>query len=161
KEAAIDAIGQCVGAEAKPLVPQFIEAAKGKNDAIRKAAIRTLGEIGPEGKACVPVLLEALNDKDEAVQKLAIEAIGKVGAATSEAIPLLVPMLKDPRLSYFAAMTFADIGADTPAEAIGPLVEMLKDKDKNNRFAAAKALGSIGGPAKQAAFQPLLQTYRD
>lgn len=68
-------------------VQRDIEALKGPDVEVRRAAARALGDIGPEAKEAVPELIEALNDED--MDLIAVWALGRIGPAAVAAVPAI------------------------------------------------------------------------
>jgi HEAT repeat protein len=81
-------------AHGKPL-EHWLQAARDSNAAVRKKAVKVLGNVGPVDPAIVPALSEALQDRDAEVRREAVLALSKAGPAAREAIPLLTTAQKD------------------------------------------------------------------
>jgi HEAT repeat protein len=60
-------------------VPALIEALEDRDDHLRCAAAKALGEIGPEAKLAIPALIKALEDENFHVRLDAAEALGEIG----------------------------------------------------------------------------------
>jgi hypothetical protein len=66
-----------MGAEARVVVPQLIEALRQKDPAVRGAAVRILASIGPEAARAVSSL-RALRDNDPALARDVSDALQKI-----------------------------------------------------------------------------------
>lgn len=109
---------------------------------VRQKTAEALGHIG--GLACVPELLRvAEHDFTTEVRSSACAALGMLGDPKAQEIILRVlPQLGDHRQEVVWAL-----GHVGDTNAIAMLAELLSDKDRETRFAAAYALAEIGGPA--------------
>lgn len=144
--------------DAEPL----IAALKDPSDRVRAIAANALGKL-EDGRAIDP-LMSALEDSSFSVRAAAAEALRRLGHATRVAeheraqavkhINSLIGMLSnggcDERKT--AARKLATLRAK---HAVGPLTEMLKDKDVDIRLEAVRALCQLG------ALEPLVQALRD
>lgn len=94
-------------------------------------AIQALGWIGPAARAVVPDLDKALQGDEDDLRGAAAMALRRIDRRTEPAVPILVQLLRGEKPSP----------ASLPqTNAVSPWV----------RVAAAEALGSIGGEAKEA-----------
>ena len=100
-------------------VSEWIARTKDKDERVRRAAAKALGEISP---AAIPALVELLKDKSKDSQEAAIEALRKIGPV---AIPALMELLKDKTagVQVAAASALGKIGV----AAIPALTELLKE----------------------------------
>ena len=128
----------------------------------------------------LPSLIRALSDPNEAVQKTAIQGLKKLDdrAAIAALAPKLINGTDDIRWS--AALALKSLGwrpktdaeqirffialgeikrlASFGAEAVKPLIELLRQGTNDKKIAAVNVLGEIGDPA---ALKPLQNLLRD
>ncbi|MCT7951431.1 HEAT repeat domain-containing protein [Ancylothrix sp. C2] len=142
-------------------IPQFVEALKDSDAAVRSSAAAVLGNIGTEAKVAIPQLVEALKDSDADVRSSAASALRYMGTEAKVAIPQLVELLKDSDAAVrnSAASVLGNIATEAKA-AIPQLVKLLKDSDADVRNSAASALGKMGTEAK-AAIPQLVELLKD
>ena len=74
-------------------MPALIKALHDKDDEIREATARALGDIGPNAAAAAPDLLKLLNDKEADVRIGAARGLAGIGKGTKEAAHELVKEL--------------------------------------------------------------------
>ena len=132
-------------------VPGLIRVLRKRDPGIQYEAAEALGDIGDP--AAVGPLMEALTgDQYSGVRWKAAEALGKIG---TPAVPALLGVLGHPDedIRWKAAVTLGEIGDE---RAIGPLVQLLSDRDRFVRSRAAYALGLIGPPALGALSSTLI-----
>jgi len=122
---------------------------------VRWAAAIVAGERAAIG--LVPELMRASEDEDLGVQVAAVRALAQI--ADARAVPVLCRWLGEkrliPEIRQQIARALGEIGS---AEAVGPLIQALRDEDESVRAAAANALGRIGDAR---AVEPLIQALRD
>jgi len=80
------------GPRAKAAIPALLEAAKGHDDAVRSAAVTTLGQIHGDPDHVIPLLITLLDDKE--LNDESAEALGNYGGLAKAAIPKLIPLLQ-------------------------------------------------------------------
>ncbi|MCK5525055.1 MAG: HEAT repeat domain-containing protein, partial [Thiomargarita sp.] len=82
-----------------------------KDEFMRCAAAKSLGQLGPNHKV-IDALLKALLDKDEELQCTAAESLGKLGQASEKVIDALLKALldKDEELQCTAAESLGKLG---------------------------------------------------
>ncbi len=132
-----------IGAGAKDAVPALIEALKTDDARLRAYVAHSLGAIGPEAVGAAVPLMELITDKDPAVRREARDSLREVQAprelllsnmskilqaatptdaaaavmtlaeAGEAAVPGLCEALKDDAACYWAALTLAEIGAQS------------------------------------------------
>jgi HEAT repeat protein len=69
-------------------------------------------------------------------------AVHVLGALKDKrAVPILIPLLQDEQINYNVAWALGEIGDD---QAIGPLIEALRDKSSDMRVSAISALEKLG-----------------
>jgi HEAT repeat protein len=73
------------------VVPELIQALRGRPDDVRAAAVRALGEMGD--KAAAPALIPILDDPNVLVSSAAADALGLIRATS--AVPPLIEILKN------------------------------------------------------------------
>ncbi|MEO6741037.1 MAG: HEAT repeat domain-containing protein [Chthoniobacteraceae bacterium] len=123
----------------------------------RREAGHQLEKLGPAAKPALPALIAAIGDSDKQVWANALAAIAAIGPDAAEAIPQLVDSFDSRKGSdsrqrdksqklMRAAHALARIG-DVARPA---LLEALKADDTGLRLGAAKALGGMGAPARDA-----------
>ncbi len=146
------------GRSTEPAVPALLEATRDPSDWVRSRALAALATIGPSVPAVVqalPVFVAALADPKADVRATAADAVGALGPEARPAAPdLLVAMNRvaptDGRkhARTAAAAALVKIGqADTGLQG---LVSFLKDPSWEVRDGAARALASLGSPARPA-----------
>lgn len=118
----------------------------------RFSAANALGSMGKDAKPAAEALVAALADPDGAVREVTIIAVTKLGPDAPGAVPALVKLFpKD--LAIRAVAEHKEKAAD----AVPPLVELLKHEDPHIRWNAARTLGKIGEPALAAVPGLLIQ----
>jgi HEAT repeat protein len=159
-----------------PAVEPLIAALEDDDWNVRWAAIEALGRIG-DARSVGP-LITVLGNLPSHQRETAAEALGRIGDA--RAVEPLIAALKDVDVRQAAAGALDDIGwqpgqdADGAvywiakaqwdkcvaigAPAVQPLTAVLKDKDDEVRWAAAKALLQIGDTR---AVGPLIAALQD
>jgi HEAT repeat protein len=122
------------------------------NAEARWKAADLLGQLGPaahESSAALSSLTAALKDDSPHVRAVAATALASTGPAGPDALPALRDMLSTPE-SLPALRALARYGADA-APAIGKIIPLLQRQgDSEVRWNAARTLGKIGLPAKEA-----------
>ncbi len=132
---------------------------RGLDSVLRPFAADALGACGEAG---VPVLTKLLATKDRTALPFAVRAIQATGTRNEEAIQALLGVVGK-KLANNMPSQEAAIKAlgELKAEAAAPvLIELLKDRERNNewkRLAAARSLGQIGDPA---ALEALIEQTR-
>ena len=120
-------VGINAGAALIRLGPSSVDALREKlsDPALRAQVLEIFAALGPAAKPAVSDLIRTLDDGDPAIRGDAAVALAAVGADAAAAVPMLSAMLADP--------------AAVPG----------------TRYAAAYALGRIGGPAAKPAVETL------
>jgi HEAT repeat protein len=111
------------------------------DEVVRLASAAMLGNIGD--KRAVQPLIEALGDKSEMVRNHAYSPLRKFGET---AVPALIKALKH-RNKYVRPRAASLLEDLKDPKAVASLTEMLDDDYDMARFAASRALVSIGEPA--------------
>jgi len=84
-------------------------------------------------------------------------AVHVLGALKDKrAVPILIPLLQDEQINYNVAWALGEIGDD---QAIGPLIETLRDKSSDMRVSAISALEKLGTVAALPHLYALLNDY--
>ena len=79
-------------AVAEPAVPALIQAVKGSDDAVRPAALTSLGKIHSQPDVVLPLLISYLDNQE--LNSHAAEGLGYFGPVAKPALPKLVPLLE-------------------------------------------------------------------
>ena len=158
RSAAAEALGR-IGPDAKQAVPALIAALSDdeQEDALHSAAAEALGLIGPAAKAAVPILKKRLEHPDPYVRVCAALALWKIDKDKSGAA-VVTAGLNDRNFRTRVVAAEAAWHLDKNARAVPLLLEVLREapfadpSDSGNmKYMAARALGRIGPPAKEAA----------
>jgi HEAT repeat protein len=122
-----------IGPAAKAAVPDLIKALKGKDAAIRVAAISALGKIRSEPETVVPLLIQYLDDENLDVS--AAKALGEFGSLAKPAIPKLLPLLraKDDDDQAAATEALKKIDPVAAAQAENDLRKEMLENSSTNR----------------------------
>jgi len=120
-------------------------------DALRVAAIHTLGILGAIGVAPTSkqALVGILDDVNSRVRLAAVNALAQAGASAAAAAPMLAANASDecPLLRAAAATALGRIGQASVNHGLPALISCLRDSDPTVRVAAAVALGQLGSHA--------------
>ncbi len=140
-----------MGYRAKAALPALMEAFKGTDNAVRRAAIGAMARLGTEAKTAIPSFTAALGDSDVEVRKEAAVALAKVGPDAKPAAEALANVLSDSDkdVRKNAVKALASIGVGTKP-VVSAMAQALKGEDKDLRIEVAVALGEIGPAAKDA-----------
>jgi HEAT repeat protein len=144
---------QAPKAELKQNMPQLMAALKSANPEVRAEAANALGNLGPDAKPAIPQLTQMLKDPNQNVRGKAARALAEAGP---EAVPSLTAALKDQEARPYAAAALAEF-RPVPQDALGALIDNLKEESPEQRGPAQAALISIGPPA----VPPLIDTLKD
>src|SRR6266852_1124171 len=111
-------------------------------------------------RAAIAALIEALKDKDPTVRLGAASTLGVIQPQAQDAVPALVDTLTDTdnRVRNAAAGALCNLGETK--EAIGVLIEALKDDSDMFSDWAATMLGLIG-PGAKPAIPCLIEALKD
>jgi len=106
-----------LGPAAKSALPDLIKALKGKDAAIRGAAITSLGKIHSEPETVIPLLIPYLEDDN--LDVAAASALAEFGSLAKSAVPKLLPLLhaKDDDDQAAAREALLKIDPDAAAKA--------------------------------------------
>jgi HEAT repeat protein len=136
---------QFIRSDRKPALALVLQAQHDEKSAVRAAATSALVSYG---QPAVAPLLEALKDPDEVVWKKATEALAKVPVSKETMMPLLAAAARDENVAVRQGAVFALERFEGDAEPL--LIGALHDPDAQVCFAAARALGNLGPPARRA-----------
>jgi HEAT repeat protein len=139
-----------MGAEAREVVPQLIEALTDPEQQVWFGAVVALSNIGPDAAEAIPALIDGLSDRTRGgwrqrywrqVWYRSAYALGQIGPA---AIPALRETLEheEAPLRAGAAKALGWMG-EAASETVPLLAAKLADEDEDVRLQAAEALGEI------------------
>jgi HEAT repeat protein len=155
-------------------LPCLIEAAHDSRSELRMLACRYLVQLNTEEEVVVPILIAAANDSDPGVRLEAALALGRIqhavavmpGGVTasgprSEIITALRRLMEDNASAtrVAAADALGRFGPDAATAA--DLVTATRDKERDVRLAAARALLKVSGPDDASAGQTLIALVGD
>jgi len=148
-------LGQ-IGPAAAPATAALANLVEDPDEDVAQEALIALAKIGPDAKDAVPVLQKVVQQPDSPNAHGAAYALGKIGPAAATAGPALVKLLDnpDPEVALVGAWALVQVhpgSAEVAAKAVPVLVAGLADPLPQARETAAKALGSLGALAKDAA----------
>ena len=144
-----------LGPQAAPAVPALhtvLDVKSGKNEYARSMAAWALGRIGPAAEPEIPFLIETMRStKLLAVRRSTAEALGNFGPAAKPAVSELVKMLRnDDEITCVNAAAALWKIARHP-KAMPSLLQMLRQGNPAQAYAAAVVLGQIEKDADAAA----------
>jgi HEAT repeat protein len=128
-------------------VDDLVKKLSSKDNEVRRAAAKELGELGKDAKPAVKPLIKALGDSDRFVRRFAAEALGSIGPDAKEAIPALSKLLNDSNQPVRQA-AIKSIGKMGDA-AIPALTKALSGTSDVQDIAIT-ALGQLGSSAVEA-----------
>jgi HEAT repeat protein len=76
-------------------VQDLVKKLESKDNEVRRAAAKDLGEMGKDAAPAVKALIKALKDEDRFVKRWSAEALGKIGPEAKSSIPALTALLED------------------------------------------------------------------
>jgi HEAT repeat protein len=137
-----------------PAVPSLIKALKDKDWIVRQSSAETLG-LTSDPRAVEP-LITALNDSNMWVRLRSVVALGQLGDRRAvEPINRILTTDEDELVRRHAAKALGILCDD---RSVGPLIEVLSDKNRIVRRNASEALGLIGN---EQAIEALEKTLED
>ena len=139
-------------AAAVPALHAVLDVKSGANEYARSMAAWALGRIGTAAAAEIPFLIETMRaTKLLAVRRSTAEALGNFGPAAKPAVSELLKMLNndDEITRVNAAVALWKI--DRHPKAVPALLELLRQGNSSQAYAAAVALGDMGQEAKTIA----------
>lgn len=140
-------------------IDELITQLQNPNPDVRSGAVKALAKSG-DSTAVAP-LITALQDESELVRGCALQGLKDVGPP---AVPLLIAALKnrDRKVRRKASCVIDDIGYELKEvgdfQAVGPLIDALKDPTSVVRSHSVTALGKIGGAQALPAVISALKT---
>jgi HEAT repeat protein len=112
-----------------------------------------LGSLSPLPKGVVPALVAVMKDEQPVVRRGASNALGRyLGSERKSTLHALLAAMNDPDLwvRITAGRSLASHG-EAAAEAVSPIIRLLRTEDPNLRGQAAEILEKFGPSAKVAA----------
>jgi HEAT repeat protein len=107
----------------------------------------------PQGQG-VPTAPWSIQKQIHSDRYFAVHVFGAL--KDKRAVPILVPLLQDEQINYNVAWALGEIGAE---QAIGPLIEALRDKSSDMRVSAISALQKLGAGVALPHLQALLNDH--
>ncbi len=140
----------------EPAIPSFIKLLDSNDDDLCLRAASSLRHLGAKAKQAVPRLVAILNDKQRstAVRSMVVNALGCMIPERNDTIPHVIGALEDADEQVSSTAAYVLRRVDDEKVVVPVLMQALKDKRGQVRWAAADSLGSLGPKAK-AAVQPL------
>jgi HEAT repeat protein len=119
-----DKSGNALARLGAPGVQALTGALKDQDPAIRKAALRVLGEIKPA--QAFAAVLEIFEDEDEQIRRMAIDILGEIDSTA--AVPPLIGLMehRNPELQIAAAQALAKTGWQPGADGTGIRYSILR-----------------------------------
>jgi HEAT repeat protein len=134
------------------LVEALVRMLKSKGGDQRARAVYALQYLKPPPRGVVPDLVAAVKDPNPVVRRCACDALGRhLGSEGEPALQALLAAMGDPDVwvRINAGQSLASRGG-AAAEAIPPLIRLLRTEDRNLRSQAAQILGKFGPSARVA-----------
>jgi HEAT repeat protein len=107
----------------------------------------------PQGQG-VPTAPWSMQKQIHSDRYFAVHVLGAL--KDRRAVPILVPLLQDEQINYNVAWALGEIGDE---QAIGPLIESLRDKSSDMRVSAIRALQKLGAIAALPHLQAILNDH--
>jgi HEAT repeat protein len=151
REGAVCVLGK-LGVKAGDTFRLLISALGDKDRRVRSAALWALPSLGKPPQVIIPALVKGLKDEDSDIRISAARWLESMGPKAKAAIPCLLKVVggKELELRYWATLALGKIGRGNKEVRIA-LVKALREKTYFRiRFAAACALGDLGGEAELA-----------
>lgn len=121
-------------------VAALIHAVKDPVEDVRLAAVRALGQLNEPGG--LQLLLDTMEERNHWTGSSIIETLIGMGP---EINPEIVPRLQATTNNINARLLYVQLcGLRKIAEALEPLLWLLRDPDQETRISAARALGQLG-----------------
>lgn len=142
------------------LLPELLRVSRHPDAGIRARALSLLAAL--EDERTVPAFLAALQDRDRSVQRTALDLLPFAGVEQTQAVSDAVAAIaaRHPGWSM-RARAVTVLGRLKGAAAERAVVAALGDEYAYVRSAAARALGSIGGPTSVKALAECLANDRE
>lgn len=132
---------------ARAAVPRLLEALQGQRQEVKRAALEALEKIGDP--RTVGALYQVI-ERDSKSVGWAVRQLDRIEPGWTQspkakaAVPPLISLLKSQGSEWeLAANVLAGIG---DPRAVGPLIDALRDRNRDLRNVAARALGQLGDP---------------
>lgn len=143
------------GAAAVPILSALLDTKGGSPEAdaeVRWKAAALMGKIGKPAREALPSLVNAVNDSDLHVRTVAAAAVAEIADKTDAdtIVPALTQRVRAGGRDGVAACRALSVLRGAASPALDILVEALGNEDPEMRFNAARTLGKIGEPAKEA-----------
>lgn len=135
-----------MGPAAKEAAAALGETLNDGDESIRRDALALLGTLGPHAKAALPGMSRALAERRSMDRRQLIKTMIKVGPTEDVAIRALVAALGDDQAQELVCKALGKAGLP----ALPALLEALNGKDKRVAGNAARAIGQLGSPARDA-----------
>jgi len=138
-----------VGPPPAESLPRLVAALQNRVVYVRGFAAWSLGNMGDAAQDAIPALIETVRAEEPAGRGASLLALAKLGPTARGAAPVLIETLgsRHPARRWNAARALGRIGAP---EAVEPLIGALHDPSDHVRIHAARALGKLGGNARDA-----------
>jgi HEAT repeat protein len=155
------ALGNLHAREAIPDLKKLIQDDRDEETRLPLVAAGALVLMDSENKESVklalPKLIAALDDKSEMVRREAAAALRQIGPAASSAAPALARGLRDSQSSVAGEFLWAltALGPEGITQALPEILEMLSSRDRQVRYTACYAAGTVGPAAREAV--PILE----
>jgi len=141
-----------IGPPAKAAVPKLIRLLAVEDDGIRRMACHALIGIGPAASSAVKQLSKLLDHENFHAQYWSCRALGSIGSpAALPTVDKLITLSREGTASVRrnAVSALGKIGITAGPKMLQALSDALQDRTQPVRAAAAKALTTIGPPAKE------------
>jgi HEAT repeat protein len=141
-----------MGANAKPALPNLVDAMADNNSAVRVAVLYAFVSIGPDA---IVVLGEALRDKNPQVRSIAVDALGRMGPDSRFVLNELIAVAfdTDVKAREEALTALARIGDSSVPQLVQALERERVDSRQQILVDALERIGRDSGPAVQVALQ--------
>jgi HEAT repeat protein len=149
----IEALGSRRDKQRIAAAEALLPLARGKQPALRQAALAALGGIGPVTSDVVPALTDAVSDKNDVVAGAAIAALGRFKPAErAAAIPALLNVIRKAGSKDWFVVDLMQIVTehmDQHGKAIHNLLaQCLQEEDWRKQLAVNQAILKIGPAAR-------------
>jgi HEAT repeat protein len=150
-----------------PAASKLVVGLKDEDNLVRFYSAMCLSRMGPACRDNIPEMIEAVKDKKNAVhlfqsntntRQLVTVALGGIGSRVESVVRFLIDLLEDedPLVRLVAVQALGKIGS---ADAIPPMLAILKNRSNPMRAEVVIALGVMGGEAGSAL--PILRNMRN
>jgi S1-C subfamily serine protease/HEAT repeat protein len=144
---AAETLGE-MGEKARAAIPSLVKLLTDSDEFVRRMANNALAKIGKPGRNDLPMVQQMLRDTEVEKKRWAAETLEKMGNDARPAMTDMISIMnleKDGLVRQPLARAAGKFGRDAKDLAKGPLEEMLKDEDRDNRLAACEGLASLYG----------------